>query len=290
MEILTLYVGQGSLTAIRSGTDALIVDSHMPTIEDHISQEQIEQTLATFVAGRRVRGLILTGFDDDHSCPAGVESILKTHTPDWVMYPKYYKPTDAATAVFATIYSEEKRRANTLRPLVRHSVRVDLVESRHLLGLGGGFTYELFSPHLEDMDSSNNCSLVLKVTGLDETGFSYLITGDTETGRWERIGAIFGSALRSDKMAASHHGSITGVHAQSLLHISPHTVLISAGHENQYGHPDSAAIKVYAKVAQKVYSTHVDRGHCLFSRKGPQGFETYLVRHADPVASENVSS
>jgi beta-lactamase superfamily II metal-dependent hydrolase len=289
MEILTLYVGQGSLVAIRSGTEALIVDSHMPTADD-VTQEQIEQTLATFVGARRVRGLILTGFDDDHSCPAGVESILTTHTPDWVMYPKYYKPTDAATDVFATITREEKRRANSLRPLVRHSVRVDLVATRHLLGLAGSFTFELFSPHMEDMDSSNNSSLVLKVTGLDATGFSYLITGDTETGRWERINAIFGAAIRSDKMAASHHGSITGVNAESLLLISPHTVLISAGHDNQYGHPDTAAIKVYSRVAQRVYSTHVDGGHCLFSRRVAQGFETHLVRHADHVDSGNVSA
>jgi beta-lactamase superfamily II metal-dependent hydrolase len=289
MEILTLYVGQGSLVAIRAGDEAIVVDSHMPTADD-VTREQIEDTLATFVSGRRVRGLILTGFDDDHSCPTGVESILTAYEPDWVMYPKYYKETDAATSVFATIAREVNRRSNTSRALVRKSVRVDLVDSRMLPGLARYFTFELFSPHMEDMDSSNNSSLVIKVTGLDPTGFSYLITGDTETERWDRINAIFGGALRSDKMAASHHGSITGVNAATLLLISPHTVLISAGVDNQYGHPDSAAVQAYRRVAQQVFSTHAEGGHCLFSRRGAQGFETHLVRHRERVTSGNGQS
>src|SRR5882672_4760973 len=116
MQILTIYVGQGSLTAIRAEDEAIIVDSHMPDGDD-VTQEQIEHSLATFVKGRTVRGLILTGFDDDHSCPAGVESILTKHLPDWVMYPKYYKETEAASEVFAIIAREVARRAKTTRPL-----------------------------------------------------------------------------------------------------------------------------------------------------------------------------
>jgi beta-lactamase superfamily II metal-dependent hydrolase len=284
MEILTLYVGQGSLVAVRAGDEAIIVDSHMPTADD-VTQEQIEDSLKTFIGTRRVRGLILTGFDDDHSCPAGVESILTHYEPDWVMYPKYYKDTEAAADVFATITREVDRRARTSRPLTRNSVRVDLVDSRLLPGLATNFKFELFSPHMEDMDSSNNSSLVVKVTGLDANGFSYLITGDTETERWETISRIFGAALKSDKMAASHHGSITGVHAATLLHISPHTVLISAGHDNQYGHPDSTAVKAYRMVAEQVFSTHAEGGHSIFSFRGPRGFESRLVRHREQAAS-----
>jgi beta-lactamase superfamily II metal-dependent hydrolase len=284
MEILTLYVGQGALAAVRSGDEVIIVDSHMPTADD-VTQDQIEDSLKTFVGNRRVRGLILTGFDDDHSCPTGVESILTHYEPDWVMYPKYYKDTEAAEDVFATITREVDRRAGTSRPLSRKSARVDLVDSRLLPGFSNNFQFELFSPHMEDMDSSNNSSLVIKVTGLDANGFSYLITGDTESERWESISRIFGAALKSDKMAAPHHGSITGVHAATLLHISPHTVLISAGVENQYDHPDSAAVRAYSKVAEQVFSTHVEGGHCLLSFRSQRGFETHLVRHNERVAS-----
>src|SRR5258708_623051 len=66
MDIYTLYVGQGSLAAVRAGNEAIIVDAHMPNSdEDDITQEQIEQSLQVYLARSDVRGLILTGFDRD---------------------------------------------------------------------------------------------------------------------------------------------------------------------------------------------------------------------------------
>src|SRR5258706_192203 len=156
--------------------------AYMPECDD-VSFEQNEKSLDHYLAKSNVRGLILTGLDRDHACPAGVESILTRYQPNWVMYPKVFKETDAAGDVFATIARHEKRRANTSRPLVRQSVRVDRLESRNLTGLASYFTFELFSPHMDDMDSSNNSSIVLKLVGLDQNGFSYPITGDTESER-----------------------------------------------------------------------------------------------------------
>src|SRR5262249_24527678 len=135
---------------------------------------------------------------------------------DWIMYPKYYKDTDAASEVFSIIAREERRRAQSSRPLTRKSVRVDRVDSRYFNDLATHFSFELFSPHMDDMDSSNNSSIVLKLTGLDTTGFSYLITGDTETARWDRINEFFGASLRSDVLAAPHHGARSGVNARTI--------------------------------------------------------------------------
>jgi beta-lactamase superfamily II metal-dependent hydrolase len=286
MEVFTLYVGQGNLAAVRAGNEVIIVDAHMPDIVDHITPEQIEASLDVFVSDRNVKGLILTGLDKDHACPAGVESILTRYEPDWIMYPKYYKDTDAASDVFDIITKHEKRREKTQRPLKRQSVRVDRVDSRLLSGLATCFTFELFSPHMYDMDSSNNSSIVLKLTGLDQTGFSYLITGDTETERWENINKYFGKYLSSPVMAAPHHGSVTGVHAGALLSVNPNTVLISAGVDNAYEHPDGAAVKAYQKVAKHVFSTNsTSDGTCLFTRRVGQDYETQLVRHSEGVAA-----
>lgn len=284
MDVFTLYVGQGDLSAVRCMNEAIVVDSYMAD-SDCVSKEQIEESLNSYLAKCVVRGLVLTGFDNDHACPPGVESILTNHEPDWVMYPKYFKDTDSTKQVFQIISREEKRRANTARPLRRVSVRVDKVDSRRLEGLTSNFELELFSPHMDDMDSSNNCSIVLKVAGQSSTGFSYLVTGDTEKERWENINRYFGDSLRSDVLSAPHHGSITGVHAPSLLRISPNTVLISAGVDNQYGHPDPEAVAAYQRVAEHVFSTNVDGGVCLFTRRKDATFETRLVRHFDAADS-----
>jgi len=285
MDVFTLYVGQGALAAVRAGNEALIIDAHMPEAED-VTGEQIERSLASYIGQRRVRGLMLTGLDRDHACPAGVESILTKQTPDWVMYPTCYKDTDAADEVFDIIERHKKRRENTPRPLTRHSVRVDKVESRHLTGLADSFGFELFSPHMEDMESSNNSSLVIKVTGIDPTGFGYFVTGDTESDRWERINAIFGRNLACPVLAAPHHGARSGVNAETLLLVKPHTVLISAGVGNAYGHPDAAAVRAYSSVASAVYATNsTPEGTCLFTRRVGESYETRLVRHFDKAAA-----
>jgi beta-lactamase superfamily II metal-dependent hydrolase len=287
MDIFTLYAGQGSLAAIRSGNEAVIVDAHMPSCDD-VTQGQIEESLDSYLKQSEVRGLVLTGLDCDHACPAGVDSILTKYVPDWVIYPTCYKDTDTAGEVFEIIAAHVERRSRTSRPLTRKSVRVDRVESRHLQGLAEYFAFELFSPHIEDMDCSNNSCIVMKLSGLDQTGFSYLITGDTEKDRWENINRIFGLSLSSDVMAAPHHGARSGVNAETLLLVSPHTVLISAGIDNAYGHPDAAAVEAYSMVAKRVYSTNAETGTCLFTRRVGDDYETHLVRHAE--ATEPVTA
>jgi hypothetical protein len=130
MDILTLYVAQGSLAAVRSGQEVLIIDAHMHDCDD-VTQEEIEATLDVFIGSRTVRGLILTGLYKDHACPAGVDSILARYCPEWVMYPKCFKDTDAATEVFRIIDREVNRRGRTVRPLTRKWVRLFSAKTSH---------------------------------------------------------------------------------------------------------------------------------------------------------------
>ena len=180
--------------------------------------------LRTFLKGHEVVGLVLTGFDNDHADPDGIDHILETYSPSWIMYPKYFKDTDNATDVFAVIRKHERRRKHTRTPLHKISVRLDL-HWRRMNNLSRFFTYELFSPHNEDMDNSNNCSIVLKLTGVGSNGFSYLITGDTENQRWDTITRKFGKSLASDVLSAPHHGSKNAAHPKmALLCVSRHRV------------------------------------------------------------------
>jgi beta-lactamase superfamily II metal-dependent hydrolase len=280
MDCLTLYVGQGALTGVRIGLEGIIVDAHMPDCED-VTPEEIQQTLALYFRGIKVRGLILTGLDKDHAHAVGVAWILKQFSPDWIMYSRYFKDTDCAREVFAAINAHEARRAGTNRPLTRHSIRLDKMDGRDLKGLGSQFTVELFSPHLEDMDSSNNCSIVAKITGLDATGFRYLVTGDTETDRWDTICRLFGKHLGADVMAAAHHGAITGAHAKTLHSVSPNTVLISAGVDNSFDHPRGAALLAYQSVARHVWATNAGgEGKNLLTQRSGEDFKTTAFSHA----------
>jgi len=91
-------------------------------------------------------------------------------------------------------------------------------------------------------------------------------------------------------MAAPHHGSRNGVNAKSLLLVSPHTVLISAGVGNSYGHPDGVAVEAYKEVAQQVFCTNMTpdgKGACLFTRRRGEGLETRLVGHFEPAPANS---
>jgi beta-lactamase superfamily II metal-dependent hydrolase len=193
------------------------------------------------------------------------------------MYPRYFKDSTEATNVFALIESEVSRRRSTSKPLRRLSVRLDKLASRQIDGLSDNFDFELFSPHVEDMDCSNNCSIVLKLTGRGPHGFSYLITGDTEIARWATIHKYFGSALKAHVLAAPHHGSRNATHPAALLEIAPHTVLISAGVDNQFDHPSPQAVRVYKEIAKYVFSTNMEGGVSLLTQPGDTELTTTLI-------------
>src|SRR6267378_6092391 len=230
MNIITANVGQGALAIVRHRGEAIIIDSRIPPSDD-ATVAFMKEILAVSLKGHYVKGFILTGFDDDHSDIAGASIVLRKYRPDWVMYPKYFKDSTEAKLVFRLIDAEAALRRESGKPLRRVPVRLDQLAGRTLTGLSEYFSFELFSPHIKDMDCSNNCSIVLKLTGLGPRGFSYLITGDTENDRWDTISQLFGSALKSHVLAAPHHGSRNATHPKSLLDIAPHTVLISAGVE-----------------------------------------------------------
>lgn len=270
MNIITANVGQGALAVVRHNGEAIIVDCQIPPSDDDTTA-YVKELLAVSLNGHNVKGLILSGFDSDHTEIVGASLILRKYRPDWIIYPTYYKDSDEAKRVFKLIDQEEAQRRGSANPLKRLSVRVDKLAQRKLTRLSDNFAFELFSPHIEDMDNSNNCSIVLKLTGLGLRGFSYLITGDTEIPRWETINRLFGDALKSHVLAAPHHGSKNAVYPPALLSIAPHTVLISAGVDSQYGHPSPEALRVYSRIAKRVFATNVQGGVSLLTQ--PEGTE-----------------
>ena len=284
MNIITVNVGQGALAIVRHQNEAIIVDCRIPPSDDQ-TVAYVKEIMALSLKEHCVKGLILTGFDNDHSEIAGASIVLRKYRPDWIMYPTYYKDSDEAKRVFALINAEEAARRQTNNPLKKVSVRVDKLANRRLTGLSGKFEFELFSPHIEDMDCSNNCSIVLKLTGLGARGFSYLITGDTENPRWERINELFGAALKAHVLAAPHHGSKNATHPASLVNIDPHTVLISAGVDSQYRHPHPQALQVYSRVAKHVFATNMEGGVSLLTQPGPTELTTTLIKSVNASAT-----
>lgn len=250
MDIYTLNVGQGNFTVVTGTNEAFIIDTHVP-ISGSQKIINVKAALATILPNKELIGLIITGFDADHFNEVGLNIVLNKYRPNWIMYPKYFKDTDNAKACFKLI----DRFDNQNKKFERISVLLTDNNSRFYYKLSQEFTFEIFSPHSGDMTSSNNCSLVCKVTE-KSTNATYLITGDTENARWDNILKFFGNELSCLLLAAPHHGSRNGVSQELLKKISPYKIIVSAGVDNSYGHPHSEAIALFKVHSKEWYQTN----------------------------------
>ena len=268
MHIYTLHVGQGQFVVVTSDTEAFIVDTYVPLnpTNDII---HVKAALAKILEGKNLIGLVITGFDADHFNEVGMRIVLNKYRPNWIMYPKYFKETTNAHNCFNVIKGFESQ-----KQFSKYSVSLSKNDTRFYEKLSKEFSFEVFSPHVADMNSSNNCSLVCRVKERS-TGRTYLITGDTENDRWQSIVNYFGSALLSDVLAAPHHGSKNGISSAAMALIKPNTVLISAGVNNQYGHPDWEATQLFAKHSNYYYSTSSGEGQSLKTEVSSSGIKSY---------------
>lgn len=81
-------------------------------------------------------------------------------------------------------------------------------------------------------------------------------------------------------MDAPHHGSKNGITIGAIKLIKPDTVLISAGVDNSYGHPDAEALKIFRAVTNKVYATNDNKGQSILTEINNNSIKSviYTVR------------
>lgn len=273
MDIYTLHVGQGQFVVVRGDTEAIIVDTFVP-LNPLVEIVHVKAALTEILSRRprKLAGLMISGFDADHFNEIGLQTVLNKYRPRWILYPRCYKQTVNASRCFRHI-----ERFETDTSFRRISGCVSPGEPRFYNHLCEDFRLEIFSPHSDDLTSSNNGSLVCRIEERS-TGASYLVTGDTEGDRWDSIVHYFGNRLRSDVLAAPHHGSRNGITEEAMQCIDPHTVLISAGVDNQYDHPDEEALELFSSFASAVYSTNDMDGQSLRTRVTQSGILTTVFR------------
>jgi len=120
---------------------------------------------------------------------------------------------------------------------------------------------------------SNNNSLVLRLAYGE---VSFLLTGDIEE-EAERYLVRQGMDLESDVLKAGHHGSNSSTTRTFLRAVQPRWAVISAGADNQYGHPHPEVLKRLNEAVgrENVFSTAAE-GTIHFTADGKRLWvETY---------------
>lgn len=134
-----------------------------------------------------------------------------------------------------------------------------------LIDLGAGVALEILFPDRDVSQlESNTASVVAKVTYGDH---SFMLTGDAPKSIEEYLVLTHGETLESTVLKVGHHGSRTSTSALFLAHVRPQVGVISAGADNQYGHPHEEVVESLVAIGVELYQTGED-GRVVFHSDG----------------------
>jgi len=241
-------VGQGSLQLIEEGDSTnIVVDCNLEGAPEFVKR---------YFGRRRVNQidlLILSGKDADHADADGLEFLSNNWAIKRIWYSDFEKDSDNWDEVQKII--DDLEAGGTI---------VETPKAGDELSLGG-FKLKVLSPHDDDSTTCNNASIVVRI---EADQVAAIFPGDCELSRWENVTKYFAKYLPANLLLVPHHGSDNGCDEELLKAIAPEYSVISAGEDNQYGHPDKKILKLVTKHTSKaVYITYQD-GSILFESDG----------------------
>lgn len=116
---------------------------------------------------------------------------------------------------------------------------VQRAQAGQVIEIGDGVRLEALHPGEILTDDRNENSVVLRLVYGD---FSLLLTGDADEAS-ERVMLGNGRSLHALVLKAGHHGSNTSTSAPFLEAVRPQIVIISAGKDNRFGHPNEEVLE-----------------------------------------------
>jgi competence protein ComEC len=128
---------------------------------------------------------------------------------------------------------------------------IQRAQAGQVIELGDGVRLEALHPGEILTDDRNENSVVLRLVYGD---FSLLLTGDADEDS-ERVMVGNGRSLHALILKAGHHGSNTSTSAPFLEAVRPQIVIISAGKDNRFGHPNEEVLERITAVGAVVLRT-----------------------------------
>lgn len=247
LTVAFLDVGQGDSIYIEtpSGRQALIdggADAHVLSALGSVMpwhDRSIDLVLATHPDKDHVGGLaaVIDKYDVSHVVWNGAEHDTKT----------YQNFLDA-------VAEEETRGAEMI--VARRGQRFALDT--------GVFLDILFPDHDPNGWETNDGSIVLILTSGNNR---FLLTGDAPQSVEKYLVGIDGTHLPADVLKLGHHGSKTSSAEIFLAAVSPEYAVVSAGKDNQYGHPHQEVIDRVKNMGIPIFST-AESGTIMFTSDG----------------------
>ncbi|MBI3336667.1 MBL fold metallo-hydrolase [Candidatus Peregrinibacteria bacterium] len=235
LRIHTLDVGQGDSILLVSPSGKNILIDGGP---DTSALEHLGKYLSFF--DRRIDLLILTHPDLDHI--TALPDILKRYRIETILLTGIQK-------------NNAPRYESFLYQITQHTPSIIVADPAKDIDIGDGLILDIIWPPRSTArtkpSKANNTSVVIRA--VFGSG-SILLTGDIETKAEMEI-LMSGADIRSDILKVPHHGSRTSSSTWFLLAIKPALAIVSAGRDNQFGHPHLEVMERYRHFGIPVRNT-----------------------------------
>ena len=219
LHVYFLDVGQGDSTLIVTPSGRQMLIDGGP--DGDVASQRLAEALPG--SDRSVDVVLMTHLDSDHS--HGLLDVMDRFAVGAVLT----GPLSADSAM----------RTAWEQALLRHELSPVEVNAGHRIVLEEGVELEVLNPMAGQLfGDSNNDSVALRLTYGD---ISVVLAADIEEDAELRL--VRGdSQLSGAVLKAGHHGSSTSTTQQFLDAVSPAAAVVSAGLDNQYGHPAPAVL------------------------------------------------
>lgn len=240
-----LDVGQGDAILVRgpSGIEMLIDGGPDRSVLRRLPRE-------LGLLDRNIDIIVATHPDKDHI--AGLTEALLRYDVAYLLYSGV-----RGDSVHAKSFEDAiEKGASIERITLRRGMRIHLGK--------GAYADVLFPDRDVSGVETNTGSVALRIV---YGSTSFLLAGDLPTSIENYLATLDGSALKSDVLKASHHGSKYSTSAVWLAAVQPEVMVISAGRDNTYGHPAPEVLD-RARSAGAVIVSTIDEGTISFISDG----------------------
>lgn len=238
-------VGQGDCALIICNNKAMLIDTGGPEAFSKVDSYLTAQGVS------EIEWLVATHADEDH-IGAGAD-ILKKYRVNNILMNKINNSTASFERFTSAVL---KKNVGVFKPFVNDTYSL------------ADASFKVIAPIKEYKDSTNNSSIVIKLSYMDK---SFIFQGDAEL--FEEQDIISSSAdISADVIKLGHHGSNNSSSSEYLKTVNPSFAIISAGLNNSYNLPSEKLLKRLDELQIPYKRTDVNGNICV----GTDGKKLFL--------------
>jgi len=235
-------VGQGDCSFIQLADGrSILIDggnrADFPVISNYLQGQKV----------KKIDYLIATHPHEDHI--GALPAIIKNFEIGNIYMPKAM----SNTKIFEELLSSIKTKGYSINTAAAGVVMIDEADVK----------LAFLAPNTADYDELNNYSAVMKLTYKNT---SFLFTGDAEDVS-EKEMLIKNLDVKVDVLKVGHHGGRTSTTKEFLARVAPKAAVISAGKDNDYGHPHKETLDKLNAEKVQIYRTDL-QGSIICSSDG----------------------